>query len=98
MSPNLSRLTPAQFVKSEMEDKLKAIAGYDDILWKIRAGYLAVVYGALGLLVGTKDSAVIADAVNSPSLWSPLIIALVLLIFGFSAAAFFVDFGYLRKK
>jgi hypothetical protein len=45
MNPDLSRLTPAKLVEAELEGKFKAIAGYDDILWKIRAGYLAVVYG-----------------------------------------------------
>jgi hypothetical protein len=97
MNPDLSRLTPAKLVEAELEGKFKAIAGYDDILWKIRAGYLAVVYGALGLLVGTKDSAVIVDAFKLPPFWAPLIVAL-LLVFGLSIAAFFVDFGYLRKK
>jgi hypothetical protein len=98
MNPNLSRLAPDQLVASELEDKLQAIAGYDNILWKIRAGYLAVVYGALGLLVGTKDNPVLADALKPTPLWTPLIVALVLLIVGLSAGAFCVDFGYLRKK
>lgn len=97
MNPDLSRLTPAKLVEAKLEDKSKAIAGYDDILWKIRAGYLAVVYGALGLLVGAKESEIIVDVFKLPPLWAPLIVAL-LLIFGFSIAAFFVDFGYLRKK
>jgi hypothetical protein len=98
MSAGLSHLAAGQLVASALEAKLNAIGGYDDILWKIRAGYLAVLYGALGLLVGTKDTQVLAAAVNSPLRWPPLILALVLLIVGFSAAAFCVDFGYLRKK
>ena len=32
-------------IRSELEGKDKAIGAYDEMLWKIRTGYAAVLYG-----------------------------------------------------
>lgn len=81
-----------QLVLSALEAKLQAIGGYDSILWKIRTGYLVVLYGGLALLLGAsgvpEQVAVAADRVLS----------ILLLVFGFSVSAFLVDYSYLRKK
>jgi hypothetical protein len=55
-SYDASLIRPAELARSALKAKLNAIAGYDTILWKIRAGYLAVLYGSLGLILGTAGS------------------------------------------
>jgi hypothetical protein len=93
-SYDASLIRPAELARSALKAKLNAIAGYDTILWKIRAGYLAVLYGSLGLILGTAGSPDLrAMAANTP-----LAVAAISLIFSFSLTAFLVDFGYLRKK
>lgn len=88
------RVLMNKLIHEELSGKLKAIAGYDEIIWKIRAGYLAILYGSLAILLGTEGI----------TNWSSLaedqarIRALLLLIIGFSTSAFLVDLGYLRKK
>lgn len=64
----------------ELRGKNVALARYDSIIWKIRSGYLVVLYGALSLLLGKGDNSV-------PVLDS----AMVMLIWGFSAFVFIVD-------
>jgi hypothetical protein len=91
--PSQPRLSDVELVRSALDGKLKAIAGYDDILWKIRAGYAAILYGSLALIIGTEGLPLQAIARDFRS---PL--SIMILIIGFSLAAFFVDFGYLRKK
>ena len=39
----------AELRRMAFEGKLQAIRGYDEILWKIRVGYAAVLYGGLSL-------------------------------------------------
>jgi hypothetical protein len=91
--PN-SLIEVPELVRQALESKLQAIGGYDAILWKIRSGYLAVLYGSLALILGTSGvpnlHVLAADLARS--------VAAISLILGFSVAAFLVDFGYLRKK
>ena len=84
----------AELVKSALDAKITAIAGYDTILWRVRAGYLAVLYGSLGLILGKGSSPDLQTlAANLPTA-----VAAISLISGFSLAAFLIDYGYLRKK
>jgi hypothetical protein len=46
-------------VRAELEGKVRAVGDHDVILWKIRAGYLAILYGSLGLLLGTSAVAIV---------------------------------------
>ena len=64
----------------ELKGKNVALARYDSIIWKIRSGYLVILYGALSLLLSRG---------GDPHL--PLESAMVLLIWGFSAFVFLVD-------
>lgn len=83
-----------QLVMSALEAKLHAIGGYDSILWKVRTGYLVVLYGGLTLLLGTSEWPAHAAVDAAPGRELPVL----LLVFGFSVSAFLVDFSYQRKK
>jgi hypothetical protein len=90
----VKELTRENLIWSALEDKLNAIGGYDAIIWKIRTGYVAVLYGALTLLVGTGGASGIA-VITSDFLHS---VSIFLLIVGFGVTAFIIDFSYVRKK
>lgn len=83
-----------ELVRSALEGKKAAIQGYDAILWKIRAGYITVLYSGLALVVDEKTSiafsAIAKDSVRS--------VVIFFLILGFSASAFLLDLTYKRKK
>lgn len=53
-SETMKSITPDELIRSALDGKPQATSGYDAILWKIRAGYVAILYGALGLLLN-KD-------------------------------------------
>ena len=91
-SPN--RVLIHELIHEALSGKLKAIAGYDEIIWKIRAGYLAILYGALAILLGTEGISKWESIAEDPARMR----ALLLLIVGFSASVFLVDLGYVRKK
>lgn len=88
------KLTRENLIWSALEGKLNAIGGYDAIIWKVRAGYVAILYGALTLLVGTGGASGIAVIMSNFF----HAVSIFLLIVGFSATAFIIDFSYLRKK
>jgi hypothetical protein len=87
-------LSLENLIGSALESKLGAISGYDAIIWKIRAGYVAILYGALTLLLGVGGASGLAvitgDLVHAMSI--------LILILGLSVTAFIVDFSYVRKK
>ena len=41
-----------QLIKSGLDDQVNAITGYENIIWKVRAGYVLVLNGALALVIG----------------------------------------------
>ena len=86
-------LSVRNLVLSAIDSKLLAISGYDGIIWKIRAGYAAILYASLGLLLGAKSQQF--DAMIEDPAWAA---SIMLLVAGFSLAAWFIDAGYLRKK
>lgn len=53
-------LTLENLIAAALETKLGAIGGYDAIIWKIRAGYVAILYGALTLLLGVGGASGLA--------------------------------------
>lgn len=88
-------------VRLELEGLGQAIAGYDEILWKIRAGYFGILYGALTIFWGTGGLISTGRGEETlPNLISNKTFTFTasVLIVGVSLAAFFVDFAYLRKK
>lgn len=89
-----TNLAVDELIRAELDGKLKAIAGYDEILWKIRAGYVGILYGSLALIIGTGEKLDLQTMINEPA----QIIMLVLLIYGFSLSSYFVDKAYFAKK
>jgi hypothetical protein len=88
-----SGLAPKELIESALALKEKLMAQYDEIIWKIRSGYIVILYGALTLLVGKNgipDFAAIIRSEHSFSLYS--------LIVGLSLSVFLIDFGYVRKR
>ena len=87
-------LTPESLIREELEAKLSAIGGCDQIIWKIRAGYVAILYGGLTLLLGVGGASGLAvitgDLVHA--------VSILILILGLSATSFIIDFSYVRKK
>jgi hypothetical protein len=87
-------LTRAKLISSELEGKLKAISGYDEMLWKIRSGYVAILYGIPAIFLGTEGvpnlKEVMADSGRA--------LLILLLLGGFSLSAFIIDSSYLAKK
>ena len=78
-------LDVAELLKIELPGKKVAMGRYDEILWKIRAGYLVVLAGALGFFV-TPDS---------PLTLTPQMLALILW-FGF--VAWIIDVHFRRRQ
>ena len=81
----------AELRRMAFEGKLQAIRGYDEILWKIRVGYAAVLYGGLSLAFSKEVAGLpVADK------W--VVLYVTLLVIGFSVAAFVIDVGFQVKK
>jgi hypothetical protein len=85
------RLSRADLIRESLADKLGAIAGYNDVLWKVRVGYAAVLYGTLSLALSRE-----AARVPPADRWAALSVAA--LVVGFSAAAGVIDAGFQVKK
>ena len=88
------KLTSNELIRSGLNDQIKAIAGYEGIIWKIRTGYVVVLYGALTLVLGKEippGSQSIVNNLNQSLTVLPLVI-------GLSLSVFLIDFGYVRKK
>lgn len=81
-----------KLVLSEIEGKNKAIHTYDDVVWKIRTGFLTLLFGGWSVLLkAVIDSASIQKYV-------PLIHGLLAFSFGFAFGAAFIDRSYIRRK
>jgi hypothetical protein len=93
-SDPIDQLKPEQLVQSGLDSKVEAIAGYDAIIWKIRSGYVAILYGLLTLLWGKETAPDFNLFVHKIDHWLPILF----LIFGISLSAFVIDFGYVQKK
>ena len=83
-----------QIVLGEIEGKNRAIHAYDGIVWKIRSGFLTLLFGGWSiLLTGIVDS---KD--RSPADYRPLAWGLSLFSVGFAFGARYVDRSYIRRK
>lgn len=87
-------LTSEQLIRSGLDDQARAIAGYEGVIWKIRSGYIVVLYGTLTLILGEEGVPNVCAISHNFS----QSVALFSLIFGLSLSVFLIDFGYVRKK
>jgi hypothetical protein len=76
----------------EIEGKDKAQAGYDAIIWKLRAGYAAVFYTSLSFIVTVIDKKTFSLPPNSA------IIIFSVLIVGFSIMIALLDYYFVKAK
>jgi hypothetical protein len=77
------RLTRDELILWELDAKNEAVLRYDATLWKIRSGYVLVLYGALSLLG--------YDVRDSP--WLAFVFVL-----SFSILAFAIDYSFLHSR
>jgi hypothetical protein len=88
-----STLTSDELIRMELRGKFLAIERYDSMLWRIRSGYVVVLYGALTIVGGTSGLIVTPNSDNNRMLAVAL-----LLIWGLSLSGLAVDYFFLRAK
>lgn len=88
-----SKLTYDELIRLELRGKFLAIERYDSMLWRVRSGYVVVLYGALTILGG------ISELTPSSGLGSNrALLAALLLTAGFSLTGVAVDYFFLQAK
>jgi MFS superfamily sulfate permease-like transporter len=75
----------SELLKVELPGKKVAMGRYDEILWKIRSGYLVVLAGTLGFFV-TKESTL------------KLTPDILIVILWFSLVAWIIDINFRRRQ
>jgi hypothetical protein len=85
------RLTVENLIQGELDGKATAIAGYDEMLWKIRTGYAVFLYGAIGIIAALVQKKIL-DLGHTTGC------AIGVLILGFSAFAALLDFCFMTSK
>lgn len=83
-----------ELVKTDLAGKVRATGGYDAIIWKIRTGYVLLVYGAVGLFLGRQDTPDLQQIANSIDLSLGIFVTIV----GFSFSVCLIDHAYVRQK
>jgi len=91
-SGHTNRLTMDDLIRLELQGTMSALARYDSILWKIRSGYIMILYGALTILGGKELT------FNVPLGNSLLPLIILMLVWGFSVCAFLADFTFQQSK
>ena len=92
MNSEIQDVTRDDLIQKGLEGKDRAIAGYDEMLWKIRTGYAAVLYGVFTLAVSLGDKTPWFQSIEKAGLVA------VTLITGFTVSAAALDFYFLRSK
>jgi hypothetical protein len=87
LDPIHHSITPEELMRSALADKLETLKDYESVIWKIRSGYIVILYGGLTFLIGKEGDALPQN-----------IGAAFFLALGLSMAAFWTDFSYVRKK
>jgi hypothetical protein len=86
------KLTIEELIRSQLQGKSKALEQYDQILWKIRAGYLAVLYSLLTVLSGKDFN--MQNVLGSVDKVEVLLYTAI----SFSLCALIMDLGFLFSK
>ena len=80
-------------IMQEISGKNAAIHAYDGIVWKIRSGYLALVFGGWAILLKG-----LADGTLDKSNIVVVVVSMFLVSLGMSFGGCFVDCNYVRRK
>jgi len=89
--PSNNEITLDSLVFDELAGKSAAIASYDNMLWKIRTGYAALLYGSVGIIVGLVNKSILDLSLST-------LFALGLLIIGLSIFGAFMDLSFMESK
>lgn len=84
-----------QVIMDKIAGKNKAIHAYDGIIWKVRTGFLTLIFAGWGIVV----SGLIRENVNLAQI--QLFILMLILWFisaGLALAGFFIDGNYVQRK
>lgn len=81
-----------ELMRGQLAGKLVALGRYDEILWKIRTGYVAVLYGMLAFLLGSESR--LAEALAPAGALE----ALFPMSLGLSMCALLIDCSFLLAK
>jgi hypothetical protein len=83
-----------KLVFNEVAGKNNAIHSYDEIIWKIRTGYLTLLFAAWAIILKN-----VVDSTKSPhSNYGMIVIALFLFSLGLALGGWFIDMTYVRRK
>jgi len=85
-------LTLDELIRSQLDGKSKALARYDQILWRIRSGYVVVLYGLLTVLAG-KDFQLTGFIGTTTAIGTAFWLSV-----GMSACALLIDLRFLGSK
>jgi len=80
-----NHLKISELISLELSGKNIAMGRYDEILWKIRSGYLLVLSGTLGFFVSKGTSIKLTPEILSIILW-------------FSLVAWIIDINFRRRQ
>ncbi|MEO8411742.1 MAG: hypothetical protein ABI478_14335 [Propionivibrio sp.] len=81
-----------QLVLGEIEGKNRAIHAYDGIVWKIRSGFLTLLFGGWSILL----TGIVQTKGKAPPDYQPLAWGLFLFSLGFAFGVRYVDRSYIR--
>jgi len=83
-----------KIVLGEIEGKNRAIHAYDGMVWKIRTGFLTLLFGGWAILL----KGIVESTEKCPGAYRALAWGLFLFSLGFSFGAWYIDRSYVRRK
>jgi hypothetical protein len=84
-----------KIVLGEVEGKHKAIHAYDAMMWKIRTGFLTLLFGGWAILLKGLAEDI---CTHRPREYVALVLGLLLFSGGFAVGAWIIDRNYLQRK
>jgi hypothetical protein len=83
-----------KIVLAEIEGKKKAIQVYDEIIWKVRTGYLTLVFAGWAILLRS----LVADTLRSGPQFAGFFASMFLFSMGLAVGGWFIDKTYTQRK
>ena len=80
-------------IMQEIAGKNAAIHAYDGIIWKIRSGYLALVFGGWAILLKSLAE----GSIEKENIFI-VVVSMFLVNLGMSFGGWFIDCNYVRRK